>query len=273
MTLGDFLNKVLDRLASDGPSKAVAVPALPLAYFTVEHGNDVYQLDARPALRRHAVSTIESLGAYAHREQERRTWTADEATIFVGKSVSLVLGDCREAAAFEVVSCHLDMHHRLDRWMKLVTKGMPHKELRTACEQYKDDIVDKGLLASLVRVSVRHSIEVDSDDADGVLIKILDGQKAAGTATIPKSFRVRVPVFKAMPDHLYELEMALGVRLEKGDAPKAVFDLTVLNLDDVLEAARAEVFEATRAVMGDGWLVVQGDAQASDAPPIRIAKK
>ena len=219
--------------------------------------------------RLHTLADPLSLAAWLTREANPRL---AEVIVNTDEVVALVSGRDIEA---DVVSVKLTEHPVWARW-KPATRAMPHKAfhklLRAAVVDTRelprrgdDSYLSQGerLLAEMGKIEVKGATSFTQHiDERGLTTLAAADAKQSIESRIPAEIRLYVPIFVdvevgGVAPH-YEIRALVETSVVDG---KPFFSLEFPDLALVMLEARKDVAACLRERLGEGWLVVLGEAR------------
>ena len=267
------LRGAIDKIAS-----MAGKPAQPLAAGAGLHGaqatfheRDDHDIVRLPLgfRRLHTLADPLSLAAWLTREAD-----PDVAEVLVGDGVVTALVDGRDVDA-DVVTVELTEHPVWARW-RPATRAMDqksfHRLLRAAVVDTRepsrrgDDMhfsQGEKLLAEVGKIAVRGETSYARDiDERGTSTLVSEGGKTTVESKIPPEIMLYVPIYvdvevdRQVPH--YPIRALVQIEVSNG---KPFFSLEFPDLALVMLEARKDVAACLRERLGEGWLVVLGEAK------------
>ncbi len=221
----------------------------------VRDGYRFEAVDTRWQERNHVVGDLPSLVAYLKRHGK-----AKETTVFAGDAFVAVLRDNTDPNdASGRVTFRPQLTEEVRFWQALANRGlMPHVDFREAIEVRGADVVGEEFVAAVQQFQARSEVKYDADlddDSRKVAFVVLQKAGGRGTARLPRSIEVEIPVHLGREDVTYTFEFRLRWEMcENGP----VLGVTAVGWDKVMQVAGDKLIEDCAADLGSGWLVVRG---------------
>lgn len=184
-------------------------------YAIVHRDYEVARLDGpRESGRAHEFSDLETWTDFVREKAD-----PERCEILVSETMARAIFDPRHVSP-EMVQCSLRPHPLFAAWSAAFGKRQRQRDCYRLLRGLKRTITDYDAIASTVRmlgVSRTTEAEIHLDATGRVSLRRTSGNETM-TAPVPEVIHVRVPVFRALPLHLSDMEILVEVDTDDGIA-------------------------------------------------------